>query len=82
MVGHLINSRYFLNSLGGVTLFSFSLLYKASEGNYILFLEKVLKCSKALQHFLSQNTQKSIATSERISGGFLESLGGLGSALP
>ena len=65
-----------------VSPFSFSLLYKASEENYFLFLEKALKRPKALQYFLLQNIQNSIATPVRISGEFFASSRGLGSLLP
>ena len=46
------------------------------------FLEKTLKRSKALQHFLSQNTQESIAIPVRIPGGSFESLRDLELMLP
>ena len=82
-VGHLINGWHFPNSLSGSNPICFFPCYIwLLRGITFPFLEKALKRSKALQHFLSQNTHKSIAISLRIPGGSFESSRGLELALP
>ena len=83
-VGRLmINGWNFPNSLSGSNPICFFPCYIwLLRGITFLFLEKALKRSRALQHFLSQNTHKSIAISVRIPGGSFESSRGLELALP
>ena len=82
-VGRLINGWHFPNSLSASNPVCFFPCYiRLLRGITFPFLENTLKRSRALQHFLSQNTQKSIAISVRIPGGSFESSRGLELALP
>ena len=82
-VERLINSLHFPNSLSESNpVCFFSCYIRPLRGITFPFLEKTLKRSRALQHFLSRNTQKSIAISVRIPGGSFESSRGLELTLP